>query len=69
MSTKEKEIESVIPAAFADLLERPVLAHVALAEVFGIKPEGEGLSLDRLLANHLDILFHGLCAAPEEVTP
>lgn len=43
----------------------PVLAHVALGELFGIKPAGEGLSLDRLIANHLDILFHGL--TPSEV--
>lgn len=47
----------------------PVLAHVALAEIFGIKPEGEGLGLDRLVANHLDILFHGICAEPGEATP
>ena len=47
----------------------PVLAHVALAEIFGIKPEGEGLSLDRLVANHLDILFHGISAMPAEGTP
>lgn len=47
----------------------PLLAHMALGELFGIKPEGEGLSLDRLVANHLDILFHGLSAAPEEAGP
>ena len=44
----------------------PVLAHVALAEIFGIKPAGEGLSLDRLVANHLDILFHGISPAEGE---
>jgi AcrR family transcriptional regulator len=47
----------------------PVLAHVALAELFGIKPDGEGLSLDRLVANHLDILFHGISAMPQEAGP
>jgi AcrR family transcriptional regulator len=47
----------------------PLLAHVALGELFGIKPEGEGLSLDRLVANHLDILFHGLSPTPGEVRP
>lgn len=47
----------------------PLIAHVALGEIFGVKPEGEGLSLDRLVANHLDILFHGISATPAEVTP
>lgn len=37
----------------------PILAHVALSEVFGMAPE-DGLALDRLVENHLDILFHGL---------
>ena len=37
----------------------PLLAHVALGELFGITP-AKGLELDRFLANHLDILFHGI---------
>lgn len=37
----------------------PLLAHVLLAEVFGITPPG-GLDLDRLVENHLTILFDGL---------
>ena len=37
----------------------PVLAHLLLAEVFGIRPEG-GLQLQALMANHLSILFRGL---------
>ena len=41
----------------------PVLAHVLLAEVFGLQPEG-GLRLEDLIANHLSILFKGL--DPEE---
>jgi AcrR family transcriptional regulator len=47
----------------------PLIAHVALGEIFDIKPEGEGLGLDRLVANHLDILFHGICAEPGEAAP
>jgi AcrR family transcriptional regulator len=47
----------------------PIIAHIALGEIFGIKPEGDGLSLDRMVANHLDILFHGISAAPAEATP
>ena len=37
----------------------PILAHMLLAEVFGIVPEG-GLGLDRLVENHLQILLAGL---------
>ena len=34
-------------------------AHIILSEVFGVKPAG-GLSLDRLIENHIDIVFGGL---------
>lgn len=37
----------------------PLLLHIAMAEVFGIVPEG-GLSFDKLIDNHLTILFDGL---------
>jgi len=37
----------------------PILVHFLLAEVFEIKPE-DGLSLDRLIDNHLTIFFAGL---------
>lgn len=37
----------------------PVLVHVLLAQVFGILPAG-GLSMDRLIDNHLTILMAGL---------
>ena len=46
----------------------PIIAHVALSEVFGLRPE-EGLALDRLVANHLDVLFHGISPAGGEETP
>ena len=42
----------------------PIIAHMLIAEVFGISPEG-GLQMDRLIANHIDILFNGLSAKPE----
>jgi AcrR family transcriptional regulator len=42
----------------------PVIMHVLLAEIFGIVPEG-GLAPERLIANHLDILFNGLFAPTE----
>ncbi len=39
----------------------PVVLHIIMAEIFGIVPEG-GLSFDRLIDNHLTILFDGLSA-------
>jgi AcrR family transcriptional regulator len=41
----------------------PVLLHVAMAEIFGIMPP-DGIAIDRLIDNHLTILFDGL-SAPE----
>lgn len=38
----------------------PVVAHMALALVFGITPK-DGLSLEQLIENHITILFDGLC--------
>jgi len=52
----------------ADLAVRsvvgPIAVHILMAEIFGIVPEG-GLQLDRLVTQHLDILFNGLAARPE----
>lgn len=45
----------------------PLLLHVMLAEVFGIVPEG-GLQFDKLVDNHLSILFDGLSAPPSART-
>lgn len=39
----------------------PVMLHVAMAEIFGITPP-DGLAIDRLIDNHLAILFDGLSA-------
>jgi hypothetical protein len=36
-----------------------LLLHVLLAEVFGIEP-ADGLAIDRLVDNHLTIIFAGL---------
>ena len=41
----------------------PLLLHVAMAEIFGIMPEG-GMHFERLVDNHLSILFDGLSAPP-----
>lgn len=42
----------------------PIALHLMLAEVFAIMPR-DGLALDRLVDNHLAILFDGLSAQPE----
>jgi AcrR family transcriptional regulator len=39
----------------------PLMLHIAMAEVFGILPEG-GINFDRMIDNHLTILFDGLSA-------
>jgi AcrR family transcriptional regulator len=39
----------------------PIMLHVLMDEVFGIRPAG-GLAIDRLIDNHLTILFDGLSA-------
>ncbi|HTM77013.1 MAG TPA: hypothetical protein VL133_05240 [Devosia sp.] len=42
----------------------PIALHLMLAEVFGIVPK-DGLALERLIENHLVILFDGLSMQPE----
>jgi AcrR family transcriptional regulator len=41
----------------------PIILHVAINEIFGIAPK-DGLAIDRLIENHLTILFDGLSAPP-----
>lgn len=43
----------------------PIALHLMLAEIFAIVPK-DGLALDRLIENHLVILFDGLSARAEE---
>ncbi len=43
----------------------PLMMHMVMAEVFSIRPD-DGLALDRLVENHLTILFAGL--EPEGAT-
>lgn len=42
----------------------PIVAHLLLSEVFGITPR-DGMEMDRLVENHIDILMNGLSAKPE----
>jgi AcrR family transcriptional regulator len=39
----------------------PIMLHVAMAEIFGLMP-ADGFAIDRLIENHLTILFDGLSA-------
>ena len=45
----------------------PLMLHIAMAEIFGLMPEG-GLHMDKLVDNHLSILFDGLSAPPSAKT-
>ena len=52
-------IRAVDPEMTIRSMMGPVLAHLLLAQVFGVVPAG-GLQIDRLVENHLGILFAGL---------
>lgn len=52
-------IRAVDPDLTVRSIMGPVLMHIMLAEVFDIKP-AEGIAMDRLVENHLQILFAGL---------
>lgn len=58
-------IRKVDPEMTIRSIVGPILAHLMLAEVFGIKP-ADGLAVDRLIDNHLAILLAGL---EPEATP
>ena len=62
------QLRQVDPEMTVRSIIGPIIAHVALNEIFGMRPE-EGLALDRLVKNHLDILFHGISPAGGEETP
>lgn len=56
---EDGHIRPVDPEMTVRSIVGPVLAHILLAEVFDIRPAG-GLQIDRLVRNHLAILFDGL---------
>ena len=41
----------------------PIALHIMLSEIFALRPQG-GLQIDRMIENHLSILFDGLAARP-----
>jgi len=57
----EGYLRDVDPELTVRSIVGPVLMHVMIDEVFSIRPEA-GLSIDRLIDNHLTILFDGLSA-------
>lgn len=58
------EMRPVDPELTLRSLIGPVLTHLILSEIFDLRP-ADGLALDRLLENHLDILTNGLFPAQE----
>jgi AcrR family transcriptional regulator len=58
-------LRPVDPDLAVRTLVGPLIAHMLLARVFGIAPEG-GLQLDRLVEMHLSIVFDGLSTGPED---
>ena len=61
----EGYIRQVDPELTLRSIIGPVLAHMLIAEIFGIMPKG-GLEIERLIDNHLSILFDGLSAPLRE---
>jgi len=52
-------IRAIDPELTARSVIGPMIAHLLLSEVFAIRPEG-GLQMDRLVENHLTLIFAGL---------
>ena len=59
------QLRPVDPELTLRTIMGPIVLHLLLAEIFGIRPE-RGLALDALAENHLDILLHGLFARETE---
>ena len=55
------ELRPVDPELTVRSVMGPLLMHIFLSEIFGITPNG-GLGMERLIDNHLSILFDGLSA-------
>jgi AcrR family transcriptional regulator len=59
----EGYLKSVDPELTIRSIVGPVMLHLLLAELFSVTP-ADGLALERLIDNHLAILFEGLSARP-----
>lgn len=62
------QLRPVDPGMAVRSIVGPIVAHLALSEIFGVRPE-DGLALDRLVETHLDILFCGLLPREGEKAP
>lgn len=56
---KEGYLRPVDPELTIRSMIGPLMLHILMDQVFGIRP-GDGLALDRLIDNHVTILFDGL---------
>jgi hypothetical protein len=54
-------LRAVDPSLTIRSIIGPIMLHILMAEVFQLQP-ADGLALDRLIDNHLTILFDGLSA-------
>ena len=61
--TEQGYLRQVDPELTVRSVVGPLLMHLVMAEIFGITPAG-GLQFDRLVDNHLSILFDGLGVPP-----
>jgi AcrR family transcriptional regulator len=59
----EGYLRQVDPELTVRSIVGPVMLHLAMNEIFGLRPR-DGLAIDRLIDNHLTILFDGLSAPP-----
>jgi AcrR family transcriptional regulator len=57
----EGYLRPVDPSLSVRSLVGPMVLHMLMAEIFGIHPPG-GLEMDKLIDNHLTVLFDGLSA-------
>ncbi len=62
------QLRPVDPELTLRTIMGPIVLHLMLSEIFGIRPE-RGLALDALAENHLDILLNGLFAREPESHP
>ena len=63
----EGYLRPVDPALTVRSIIGPLVLHIALSELFGLRP-ADGLGIDRLIENHLTILFDGLSAPQPKST-
>ena len=61
----EGYLRQVDPELTVRSIVGPIVLHMLMAEIFGLTP-ADGLAIDRLIDNHLTVLFDGLSAPQRE---